>query len=80
MSESVLQVFVSFNIFEIQLITEQFIDSRKMQILPSTRIFSKISKELLKTQNAIIFKNSYKYIYNKTNYIFIFPYKEYTKF
>lgn len=80
MSESVLQVFVSFNIFEIRLITEQFLDSRKIQIFPSTRIFSKISKELLKTQNTIIFKNSCKYIYNKTNYIFIFPYKEYTKF
>lgn len=39
MSESVLQVFVSFNIFEIRLITEQFLDSGKIQIFPSTHIF-----------------------------------------
>lgn len=80
MSESVLQAFVSFNIFEIRLMAEQFLDSRNIQIFPSTHIFSKISKELLKTQTTIIFKSSCKYIYNKTNYIFIFPSKEYTKF
>lgn len=38
MSESVLQVFVSFNIFEIRLMTEQFLDSRKIQIFRSTHI------------------------------------------